>query len=250
MDPERPAHLIEQIKTAAAERTPLRIAGGDTKAFYGEVVAGLRLSTREWAGIVSHEPTELVITVRAGTSLAEIQRVLVPRDHIARRVWEIAHQLIAEYEDRELTVVMVLTGALTFTADLIRALPLPMRIEPVSVSSYTGSATRPGEAAFRLPMPGDIEGRSVLIVDDIFDSGQTMELLAAEAWQAGAKDVKRCALLRKARPDLPQRGPVDYYGFDIPDVFVVGYGLDFDGYYRNLPDICVLRIHEPQEDAS
>lgn len=76
MDPERPAHLIEQIKTAAAERTPLRIAGGDTKAFYGEVVAGLRLSTREWAGIVSHEPTELVITVRAGTPLAEVEAAL------------------------------------------------------------------------------------------------------------------------------------------------------------------------------
>ena len=181
-----------------------------------------------------------------------MQRVLVPRDHIARRVHELAGELIVEYEGRELTIVVVLTGALTFTADLIRALPLPLRIEPVSVSSYTGAATRPHEATFRLPLPSDMQGRDVLIVDDIFDSGQTMDILSAAARAAGARDVKRCALLRKARPDLPGRGELDYYGFDIPDEFVVGYGLDYNGYFRNLPDVAVLRIHaeETREEAT
>jgi hypoxanthine phosphoribosyltransferase len=87
----------------------------------------------------------------------------------------------------------------------------------------------------------------VLIVDDIFDSGQTMSVLVSTAQAAGARDVKRCALLRKSRPDLPCRGELEYFGFDIPDEFVVGYGLDFDGYFRNLPDIGVLAVHSREE---
>jgi hypoxanthine phosphoribosyltransferase len=174
---------------------------------------------------------------------AELQRVLIPRDHIARRVRELADELIVAYEEKELTIVFVLTGALTFTADLIRLLPIRLRIEPVSVSSYTGTSTRPHQATFRLPLPENLQGRDVLIVDDIFDSGQTMAILVAAVRAAGARDVKRCALLRKARPDLPdQDDGLDFYGFDIPDEFVVGYGLDYNGYFRNLPDVSVLRI--------
>jgi hypoxanthine phosphoribosyltransferase len=179
---------------------------------------------------------------------AEIQRVLVPRDHIARRVRDLSGELVVAYEDRELTIVVVLTGALMFTADLIRALSMPLRIEPVSVNSYPGTATRNQEAKFRLPLPTNLQGRDVLIVDDIFDSGQTMAILVAAARDAGARDVKRCALLRKARPDLPDREEgLNFYGFDIPDEFVVGYGLDYNGYFRNLPDISVLRIHAQGE---
>jgi hypoxanthine phosphoribosyltransferase len=184
---------------------------------------------------------------------AEIHRVLVPRDHIARRVRELADEIVAAYEGKELTIVVVLTGALTFTADLIRQLPIPLRIEPVSVCSYLGAATRPHEVKFRLPLPSDLQGCDVLIVDDIFDSGQTMGVLVAAARQAGARDVKRCALLRKARPDLPDRDDnLDFYGFDIPDVFVVGYGLDYNGYFRNMPDVAVLKIHSDstREDAT
>lgn len=179
---------------------------------------------------------------------AEIQRVLVPRDRIARRVRELADELIDAYEDGELTIVVVLTGALTFAADLIRLLPMPLRIEPVSVNSYPGQATRNHEARFRLPLPADLEGRDVLIVDDIFDSGQTMATLVEAARTAGARDVKRCALLRKARADLPDRDDhLDFYGFDIPDEFVVGYGLDYNGYFRNLPDVSVLKLHAQGE---
>lgn len=175
-------------------------------------------------------------------SCAKVRRVLISRNDIARRVRQLAAELIAEYEGRELTMVAVLTGAMPFTADLIRLLPMPLRIEPVWVRSYPGTATRNHPATFRLPPPEDMKGRDVLIVDDIFDSGQTMAMLLDAVVAAGARDVKRCALLRKSRPDLPDRGPLEYCGFDIPDEFVVGYGLDYDGYFRNLPDIGVLEI--------
>ncbi|MBN1553968.1 MAG: hypoxanthine phosphoribosyltransferase [Phycisphaerae bacterium] len=177
-----------------------------------------------------------------------VHHVLVSREQIARRVAELAGEITSVYEGRELTIVVVLTGALTFTADLIRRLPLPLRIEPVAVSSYTGEATRPKKGEFRLPLPEELRNRDVLIVDDIFDSGQTMAILVESAYGAGARDVKRCVLLRKDRPDLADRGEVDYFGFDIPDEFVVGYGLDFNGYYRNLPDIGVLQIHAEDSD--
>lgn len=173
----------------------------------------------------------------------DIDHVLVPREKIARRIGELATELTADYAGRELTIVLVLTGALPFAVDLLRHLPLRLRIEPVSVSSYPGLATRHQEAKFRLPLPKDLVGRDVLIVDDIFDSGRTMAILIEAAYVAGARDVKSCVLLCKDRPGLPGRGAVDYQGFTIPDEFVVGYGLDSDGLYRNLPDIGVLRVH-------
>lgn len=178
---------------------------------------------------------------------ADVGRVLVGRQRIARRVKQLAAELTATHEGKELTILVVLTGALTFVADLIRHLPLRLRIEPVSVQSYPGSAVRAAPARFRLPLPRTLRGRDVLIVDDIFDSGRTMALLVEAVRRAGAKSVRTCALLRKKRPDLPDRGEPDYFGFDIPDEFVVGYGLDFNGYYRNLPDIGVLRKHRRED---
>lgn len=175
--------------------------------------------------------------------LGDLEKILVSREQIARRVGEMAGELAESYCGEELTILVVLTGALMVAADLVRKLPLKVLIEPVSVSSYPGLATRSEEPKFRLPLPEDLAGRNVLIVDDIFDSGQTMAILTEAAYVKGARSVRTCALLKKDRPDLPDRGGVDLYGFDIPDEFVVGYGLDFDGHYRNLPDIGVLARH-------
>lgn len=181
-----------------------------------------------------------------------IARVLVPRDRIAQRVAELAGEITAFYKDKEITIVMVLTGALMLVADLVRHLDLPVRIEPVSVSSYPGQATRSQGPSFRLPPEKNLAGRDVLIVDDIYDSGLTMGFLTQAVTDAGATSVRSCVLLNKDRPDLETRPASPHFvGFDIPDAFVVGYGLDFDDLHRNLPDICVLAQHaeEGPDDA-
>lgn len=176
--------------------------------------------------------------------MTSISRVVVPRDDIAARVKALADDIAAVFPKRDITILPVLTGALVFTADLIRRLPARVRVEPVSVQSYPGRTVRGQQCRFRLPPPEGLHDRHVLIVDDIFDSGQTMAFLRDAVAQRRPAEIHTCALLRKDRPDLPDRpADPDFFGFDIPDEFVVGYGLDFDSLYRNLPDICVLAEH-------
>src|SRR5213076_3160451 len=140
----------------------------------------------------------------------------------------------------ELTIVPVLTGAMIFCADLIRHIPIAMKIGLLAVTSYPGrSVTSQGSRVIG-EMTGDLRGRHVLLVDDILDSGGTVRLVASMLKDSGAAGVRTCVLLRKDRPSA-REVPVDYVGFEIPDEFVVGYGLDFDNYYRNLPDIVTLK---------
>jgi hypoxanthine phosphoribosyltransferase len=175
---------------------------------------------------------------------ADISRVFVPAEQIRTRVDALAGQIAAAYAGRELTLVMILTGAAVFVADLVRRLDGPVRIEPVSVSSYAGQATRAGQLTFRLPPQQDLAGRDVLLVDDIYDSGQTLEKLTTLINPMNPASLASCVLLNKNRPDLPHRpARPNWAGFEIPDEFVVGYGLDFDGLYRNLPYIGVLAEH-------
>ena len=175
-------------------------------------------------------------------SLAE---VLLDEAAIAARVVELAAALSArldEATDREEPIVLlpVLTGSLVFTADLMRHLPQKIRIDVVTVSSYPGSSTESEGARLRSRLPDALEGRHVVVVDDIFDTGRTMELLDQEIRSRGARDVTSVVLLSKpARHEVSLRP--DLVGFEIPDAFVVGYGLDYDGLYRNLPCIGVLR---------
>lgn len=170
----------------------------------------------------------------------EISHAVVSRERIAARVAGLGDELAQFYRDTEITILPVLTGAFVFAADLVRHLPLKLRIDPVSISSYTGQSIKPQGCSFRLPPCENLRGRDVLIVDDILDSGKTMEFLATAVRNSAVRSVHTCVLLRKMRSDLPNRKNVDFAGFDIPDEFVVGYGLDFDGFFRNLPDICAL----------
>ena len=177
-----------------------------------------------------------------------IESVLVDRDAIARRVEELAGQIADDFHsltdhepNAELIIVPVLTGAFIFAADLIRCLPLKMRIELVTVSSYPGTATVSQGPSVRGDVP-DLKGRHVLLVEDILDSGQTIELMQNQI-QPESASLHTVTLLRKDRPEA-MNTQVDYVGFDIPDKFVVGYGLDHDGYYRNLPDVVTLRISD------
>jgi hypoxanthine phosphoribosyltransferase len=123
----------------------------------------------------------------------------------------------------------------------MREMKVRMRVEPVSVSSYPGTSTKSKGCTFRLPPTDLLKGMNVLIVDDIYDSGNTMKFLIEEIASIGAACIKTCVLLVKPRPDLPDREDlVDFVGFDIPGRFVIGYGLDYNELYRNLSDIGIL----------
>ena len=172
-----------------------------------------------------------------------VARVVVSADRIAQRVSILAEQIDRTYHGRELTIVAVMTGALVFLADLVRRLNLMVRVEVASVRSYPDGATRSGPARFRLPPAEGIAGKDVLVLDDILDSGATITLLMDTVASMSPASLRSCVLMRKSRPELTHRIGVDFAGFDIEDEFVVGYGLDFDNLYRNLPDICVLKRH-------
>lgn len=165
--------------------------------------------------------------------------VLVTRQQIARRVATLARQITQAFGEEELTIVAVMTGALVFLADLLRYLPMRTRVEVVSLSSYPGPAVRSQGPSFRLPPMGDLAGRHVVILDDILDTGRTLACLLDRIRSLNPASVRTCVLLRKDRPGA-QRVEPDWVGFDVPDEFVVGYGLDHEGLYRNLPDIRVL----------
>lgn len=179
---------------------------------------------------------------------SDIKRVLIDRDTIARRVRELAEQITRDYSrpgagELELTLVPILTGSIIFVADLIRHLPLRMKIRVVSVSSYPGASTasKGAKLTSELNMLSEsLTGSHILVIDDILDSGQTLGLVCGLLRQKGPASLKSCVLLRKLRPDA-MAFPVDYVCFDIPDDFVVGYGLDYNDYYRNLPEVVTLR---------
>jgi hypoxanthine phosphoribosyltransferase len=165
--------------------------------------------------------------------------VLISAERIHQRIGELAVQIAPEYRDRPMTIVGVLTGSLMFVSDLVRRLDLPLRIGFIQASSYRGAATQPGALHIDDEVRAEIRGRHVLILDDILDTGQTLRFLVGHLSDLGAASVKVCVLLRKVGR---QRHPVhaDFVGFEIPDEFVVGYGLDYNDEYRHLPYVAVL----------
>ncbi len=182
---------------------------------------------------------------------ADIDRVLVTRDQIAIRIRELARQIVAyhlnEQGDVEITLVPILTGAIVLAADLMREMPVRMKIGLMTVSSYPGKSLQTQGSSVLGTQLGDIRGRHLLLLDDILDSGGTLRLVVPLLQAMGPASVKTCVLLRKDRL-IARETPVDYVGFEIPDEFVVGYGLDFGDYYRNLPDIVTLKkaVYAPE----
>lgn len=172
---------------------------------------------------------------------ADIARVVVSRKRIAVRVRELAGRIAECYGQAELTILAVLTGSLIFLSDLIRQLPLKMRLDVVSVCSYPGQATRSQGPRIALPPGASLSGRHVLIVDDILDSGSTLRALQQAVALMDPASLRTCVLMQKVRPDVEDRPAADFVGFEVADEFLVGYGLDFDHLYRNLPDLCVLK---------
>jgi hypoxanthine phosphoribosyltransferase len=168
-----------------------------------------------------------------------MMKILIPAERIQQRVVELARQIGADYSGRPVTIVGVLTGCLIFLADLIRHLDLALRIDLIQASSYRGPTTTPGELHIQPELVPDVSGRHVLLLDDILDTGQTLAYLVKHLEGLGAATVKVAVLLRKqGRQQVPLEP--DYCGFDIPDEFVVGYGLDFNDEFRHLPYLAVL----------
>lgn len=170
----------------------------------------------------------------------DLERILFDETAILQRIEELAAIITEEYQDRELTVIAVLNGSLIFAADLLRRIPLPLKLDCLSVASYHGGMTSMGEVVFNQIAPPDVAGRDILILDDILDSGVTLAAIRDKLKTERPLSVKICVLLRKLKPRL-QPIEADHVGFDIGDEFVVGYGLDYMERYRNLPCIGVLR---------
>jgi len=181
-----------------------------------------------------------------GTIYQDLTHILVTREEIAEKVRELGQQITKDYAGKEPVMICILKGAVVFFSDLVREIDLPMTLEFMSISSY-GSATKTsGVVKLVKDLDNDVLNKDVIIVEDIVDSGVTLNYLKNMLGQRGAASIRLVTLLdkpaRRRVPDLK----VDYSCFNIPDEFVVGYGLDYDQKYRNLPDIGVLspRIYE------
>ena len=173
--------------------------------------------------------------------VSDIAEVLLTEEQIAAKVAELGQQISTDYAGRELTLVSVLKGSLPFMADLMRRITLPLRIDLMEVSSYGGTATESsGLVRILKDLSAPIEGRDVLLVEDIIDTGLTLNYLIRYLKGKNPHSIKVCSLLDKPARRLVEI-PLDYVGFEIPDAFVVGYGLDFGEVYRNLRFVGVLR---------
>jgi hypoxanthine phosphoribosyltransferase len=165
--------------------------------------------------------------------------ILIPAERIQQRVAELSHQIAVDYHGQPVTIVGVLTGCLMFLADLVRHLDLPLRIGLIQASSYRGATTNPGALHVQPELLPDVRDRHVLLLDDILDTGQTLSYLVGHLRGLGPASLRTGVLLRKIGRQQVALDP-DYRGFDIPDAFVVGYGLDYNDEYRHLPYIAVL----------
>ena len=168
----------------------------------------------------------------------EIDRILITDKQIARRVKSLAREIERDFRGREMVVVSLLSGTVMFLADLVRHLELPLHLDFIGVSSY-GNGTESGELVFTKELRIDVRGRDVLLVDDILDTGKTLSRVIPKIRALKPRRIKTCVLLNKpSRRTEPVEA--DYVGFNIPDQFVVGYGLDYAERYRNLPFVGVL----------
>jgi len=171
----------------------------------------------------------------------EVERVLITEPQIARRIRGLAREIERDFRGREMVVVSLLNGTVMFLADLIRHLSLPLRLDFLGVSSY-GAGTESGELVFTKELRLDVRGRDVLLVDDILDTGKTMSRVLPKLRALRPRRIRVCVLLDKPARRM-ESVEADYVGFEIPDFFVVGYGLDFAERYRNLPFVGILHPH-------
>jgi hypoxanthine phosphoribosyltransferase len=172
----------------------------------------------------------------------QLEKVLITEDEIQRRLAEMAGEIDTDYQGRDLLLVGVLKGAVMVMADLARALHSPVEMDWMAVSSYGSGTKSSGVVRILKDLDADLTGRNVIIVEDIIDSGLTLSWLVSNLRSRGPESVEIAAMLRK--PDAAQADvDVKYLGYDIPNEFVVGYGLDYAENYRNLPFVATLAPH-------
>lgn len=169
----------------------------------------------------------------------EVEKILITEAQLARRIKTLAREIEEDFQGREAVVVSLLNGTVLFLADLIRHLNLPLRLDFIGVSSY-GAGTESGDLVFTKELRLDVRGRDVLLVDDILDTGKTMRRVLEKMRLLGPRRIKTCVLLNKQSRRI-EKVKADYVGFEIPDFFVIGYGLDYAERYRNLPFVGVLK---------
>jgi hypoxanthine phosphoribosyltransferase len=171
----------------------------------------------------------------------EVEKILISDQQIERRIRALARDIEHDFRGREIVVIALLNGTVLFLADLIRHLNLPLRLDFIGVSSY-GTGTRSGDLVFTKELRLDVRGRDVLLVDDILDTGRTLSRVLPKISALKPRRIRTCVLLDKPSRRV-EKLSADYIGFTIPDLFVVGYGLDFAERYRNLPFVGVLHSH-------
>jgi hypoxanthine phosphoribosyltransferase len=174
--------------------------------------------------------------------IRDIEQILIARGAISDRVRSLGEEITKQLDDvdseQEIVLVAVMTGSLIFVADLMRHLPMKIQIQLMTASSYIGESTVSNADPVLGKLP-DVKDKHVLLVDDILDSGKTLTRIREELIILNPRSIQSCVLLRK-KLQTAMSVPCEYVGFEIEDEFVVGYGLDYDGYYRNLPDISVI----------
>ncbi len=170
-------------------------------------------------------------------------KVLLTHEQIAKKVAELGAQITRDFEGQSVVLIGVLKGATIFLADLARQIKLDATFDFIAVSSYGNSREQSGEVKLMKDVDHSMEGKNVILVEDILDTGLTLTYLQHQLWGRKPKSLKIAALLDKVSRRI-QPIHADYVGFEIPDEFVVGYGLDFAERFRNLPDICILETDE------
>lgn len=169
----------------------------------------------------------------------DISKVLIPEEEIQAMVKRVASEINRDYEGKEVVVIGVLTGAFIFTADLVRELNMPVVIDFMHVSSYQGTEST-GFLKIKKDISTDIEGKHVIIVEDIIDTGNTLKALREMLAERGPASIKICTAFDKPSRRVNDLTP-DYNGITVPDEFIIGYGLDYDGAYRNIKDVRIVR---------
>ena len=172
--------------------------------------------------------------------IEDIEKVLYTEEEIQKKVEELGRLITRDYERKNLFIINVLKGGVVFLSDLIRSITLPLSIDFMAISSYGPSTQSSGVVRLVKDLEENINDKNVLVVEDIVDTGLTLNYLLKSLKARGPKSIEVCTLLDKSIRRIVDV-PLAYKGFDVPDVFVVGYGLDYDQKYRNLPFIGILR---------
>ena len=179
--------------------------------------------------------------------MKEHVRIMLTEEEVNRRIEEVAEQINRDFDGQPLHLICILKGGAMFMCELAKRLTMPVSFDFMSVSSYGGGTTSSGVVRIVKDLDESLEGKRVLIVEDIIDTGRTLAYLIEILKQRGPKDIHLCTLLDKPERRVKKQVHVDYTCFTIPDEFVVGYGLDYDQRYRNYPYIGVVEFEEDEE---